>query len=230
MNNGFVSLHRKIIDWEWYSDVVVRDLFIHLLLTANFTDKKWKGIDIKRGQVLTGRFKLSEILGFSEMQIRTALNKLKSTNEITIKTTNRNSLITINKYNEYQQNNQQNNQQITNKQPTDNQQITTTNKDNKDNNENKDNKRESEEEKLKLRDLLSLNSFYLEKYKNKYKTLTEEEIITESEKAYHWCKANGKTKKDYNSFLMNWLSKTVSYKELQKTNSNNYPKRRKGSI
>jgi hypothetical protein len=60
----------------------------------------------------------------SEMQIRTALEHLKTTKEITIKTTNRFSIITICNYNTYQdencEDNQQDNQQITNKQPADN--------------------------------------------------------------------------------------------------------------
>lgn len=88
----------------------------------------------------------------------------------------------------------------------------------------------NEEDKLKLGDLLSLDSSLKEKYKNKYEELTQEEIISESEKAYHWCKANGKRYKDYNSFLMNWLSKAVSYKKLQKTKSSNFAPRRKGTL
>jgi len=136
MNNGYIALHRKILDWEWYSEPVTRSLFIHLILIANFTDKKWNGIEIGRGQVLTGRFKLAQTLNFSEMQIRTALKRLKSTSDITIKTTNKYSIITIKNYDQYQSDNQPTNQRTTNKQPTNNQQITTTNKDNKDNKDN----------------------------------------------------------------------------------------------
>jgi len=135
-NQGWISLHRKLIDWEWYQNSNVKCLFLHLLLTANFKEKQWKGITIKRGQVLVGRGELSKILGLSEQQVRTAKNKLKSTNEITSQPTNRYSIITVLNYDLYQDNNQQLNQQITNKQPTDNQQITTTNNDN---NNNKDN-------------------------------------------------------------------------------------------
>ena len=232
MNNGFVYIHRKLLDWEWYGDPVVRSVFIHLVLLANFTDKKWRGTIIKRGQVITGRKKLAQTLGFSEMQIRTVLNKLKSTNEITIKTTNKNSVITVNNYDEYQNNNQQPNQQITNKQPTNNQQITTTNKDNKDNKDNKERGGEdkNQKEKLKISDLLSLDDVYLEKYKTKFNTLSEKEIITEAEKAYHWCKSKGKVYKNYNSFLIGWLQRATSYKELQKTRISNKYTRRKGVL
>ena len=47
MNDGFIKLHRKIIDWEWYDDINTKTLFIHILLMANFEDKKWHGETVK---------------------------------------------------------------------------------------------------------------------------------------------------------------------------------------
>ena len=134
MENGWIKLHRKILKWEWYQDKNTKSLFIHLLLKANFEDKHWKGIEIKRGQVLIGRKQISQEINISEQSIRTSLMKLKSTNEITIKSTNKHSIITLNNYETYnyindninQQNNHQDNQQLTNNQPTTNQQLTTT--------------------------------------------------------------------------------------------------------
>jgi len=131
---GFIKIHRKILDWEWYSDTNAFRLFIHLLLSANYEDKKFQGLDIKRGQLVVGRIELAKSTNLSEQQIRTALTKLKSTNEITIQSTNKFSIIELVNYNLYQDNkkeiNQQDNQPInnpiTNDQPTDNQRITTT--------------------------------------------------------------------------------------------------------
>lgn len=125
MQNGYIKLHRQMLNWEWYDDSNTMRLFIHLLLSANHESQNWHGQEIKSGQLVTGRLKLANSLKLSEQQIRTSLNRLKSTNEITIKSTKSFSIITINKWNLYQRNNQQSNQQITNNQPTDNQQITT---------------------------------------------------------------------------------------------------------
>ena len=100
--SGWIKLHRKLVDWEWYSDVPCKTLFIHLLLVANHKPSRWKGIDIGVGQKVTGRHALSEETGLSEQEIRTALTKLKSTGEITIKSTNKFSLITVCKYKDYQ--------------------------------------------------------------------------------------------------------------------------------
>lgn len=38
---GFINLHRKILDWEWYDDINVFRVFTHLLLTVNWTPAKW---------------------------------------------------------------------------------------------------------------------------------------------------------------------------------------------
>lgn len=119
---GWVKLFRKLTEWEWYKDKNVKILFLHLLLTANYEDKEWKGEIIKKGQLVTSRDKLSKELGLSDQELRTALRKLKSTGEISIKTTNKYTIITIENWDKFQEkkqvdeqptNNQQNNQQTT---------------------------------------------------------------------------------------------------------------------
>lgn len=126
--NGFIKLHRKLIAWGWYQDYVVKDVFLHLILNANFKDTPWRDTVLKKGQLIIGSKKLAEDLGFSRQQVRTALNKLKSTNEITIETTNRYSLVTIVNWSDYQSDDEtatnKTTRKATNKQPTDNQQAT----------------------------------------------------------------------------------------------------------
>jgi predicted transcriptional regulator len=126
---GWICLHRKFLKWEWAGDPNMVALFVYLLLMANTDDGyKWKGISLNRGQLLTGRKKLAKDTGLSEQTIRTCLKRLESTNEITIKSTNQYSIITICNYNTYQdetqnnnqQNNQQNNKRLTSNQPATN--------------------------------------------------------------------------------------------------------------
>lgn len=118
---GWIKLHRKFIEWEWYDDLKTKHLFLHLLLSANHKDKSWRGIMIKRGQLLTGRKKLAENAKLSEQSIRTSLKRLKSTNEISIKSTSKYSIITLMKWDEYQIKDDK----PTNEQPASNQQVTT---------------------------------------------------------------------------------------------------------
>jgi uncharacterized phage protein (TIGR02220 family) len=105
-------------------------LFVHCLLKANYKNKKWRGIDIKRGSFITSLENLSTETGLSIQQTRTALDKLISTNEITNKSTSHYRIIAINNYNEYQASNKPINKQVTNNQQTnqqaDNKQVTTT--------------------------------------------------------------------------------------------------------
>lgn len=132
--DGWIKIHRRLLDWEWYDDNNVVRVFLHLLLTANYEPKKWHGQTIERGTLITGRIALAQETNLSEQQVRTALKKLESTGEITTKSTNQFTIITICNYERYQTtetaeqptNQPANNQQITNEQPTDNQRITTT--------------------------------------------------------------------------------------------------------
>ena len=121
--------------WEWYEDVNTKAVFLHLLLTANWKDKRWKGILIKRGQRWASRNTLARETGLSEQSIRTALEHLEATGEITIKTTNRGTLINVEKYSDYQiqsgEANQRSNQR-SNQRPTSDQPL--LNKDNNNNN------------------------------------------------------------------------------------------------
>lgn len=125
--SGFITLHRRLLDWEWYSDINTKTLFIHCLLKANWEDKNWQGIDIKRGSFITSNQSLSAETKLTIQQIRTSIFKLTKTNEINIQTTNKYTLLTIVKYDDYQnlENKSTNKQQTNNKQP--NKQITTTN-------------------------------------------------------------------------------------------------------
>lgn len=123
MSEGWIKLHRKFKDWEWFNNSEMVHLFIYLLLNANHEDGKWRGIDIKRGQILTGLHTLNEHTKISIQKLRTCLSKLEKTGEINKQTTNKYSIITIINYDSYQGYQQTNNKQP-NKQLTNNQQAT----------------------------------------------------------------------------------------------------------
>ena len=88
MKENWIKLHSKILEWGWYKNNNVFRVFIHCLLKANWKDGEFEGQIIPRGSFITGRKELSKQLMMTEQEIRTALKHLKSTNEITIKTTN----------------------------------------------------------------------------------------------------------------------------------------------
>ena len=88
----FVKVYRKFTEWEWYDDINVSRVFLHLLITVNWTDKRWRGQVVKRGSITSSYEKLATETGLSVMQVRTAIKKLQSTGEITSKSSNKNTV------------------------------------------------------------------------------------------------------------------------------------------
>lgn len=110
----FVKLFRKFLDWEWYSDINTSRLFLHLLLSANWKDGSFKGMTIKRGQLVSSTSNLSEKTSLTVNEVRTALKHLKSTGEITSKSYTKFTVFTVVGYDLYQAVNKQNDTENTN--------------------------------------------------------------------------------------------------------------------
>lgn len=100
--NGFVKIHRQMVEWGWYDDPNTKALFLHLLLTATYKDAEYRGYKLKPGDVVVGFNALSKKLGMSVKQVRTAMAHLEQTGEITRKATNKFSIVTIANWELYQ--------------------------------------------------------------------------------------------------------------------------------
>ena len=107
MNNGWIKLHRKLLDnpianrpaWSW--------LWITLLLLANHDETHsfiWNGrrVFLNQGEFVTGRSALSEQTGIAGSTIEDILNYLESQQQIRQQKTTKYRLITIVKWKEYQ--------------------------------------------------------------------------------------------------------------------------------
>lgn len=134
---GFIKLFRQILDWEWYDDLPTCRLFIHLLLKANYAERNWHGQTIERGSCITSYATLASETGLSQEQIKRALKNLTKTGEIKRIATNKNTVICVVKYADFQgfgfeyneqttSKEQVENKQKTNEQQTNNKQTTTT--------------------------------------------------------------------------------------------------------
>lgn len=138
-NGGWISLYRKTIESSVFQNMTIWYVWSWCLLKANYKDRTFmfngKDISVRRGQFITGRDKaLTEMPDITARKYRTAINYLKSTGRITIEATNKHSIITVCKYDDYQTNTLRSDQQInheaTNKRPASDQQATTNNNDN----------------------------------------------------------------------------------------------------
>ena len=157
--SGWIKIHRKFLDWEWFNKSEAVHLFLYMVLKANHKDNKWQGNDVKRGQFISSLGNISSATGITIQQIRTILKKLEKTNEIKVKSTSQFTIVTICKYECYQDEEETTNKPTTNHQQTTNKQSTT----------NKNEKKEKNEKEV------SLDS-WIEYRKSAKKTLTQQSI------------------------------------------------------
>lgn len=157
--SGWIKIHRKFLDWEWFNKSEAVHLFLYMLLKANHKDNKWQGNDVKRGQFISSLGNISSATGITIQQIRTILKKLEKTNEIVVKSTSQFTIVTICKYECYQDEEETTNKPTTNHQQTTNKQSTT----------NKNDKKEKNEKEVIL-------DSWIEYRKSAKKTLTQQSI------------------------------------------------------
>ena len=125
MNEGYIKLSRKMLDWEWYSDINTTRLFIHLIFKANWKDGRFQGVEIPRGSLVTSLGNLATETGLSIREVRTSLNHLKTTGEVTSKRHAKFSVISIKNYCLYQDIDKQNDKQVTSERQASDKQSTT---------------------------------------------------------------------------------------------------------
>jgi hypothetical protein len=79
--SGWIKLHRNLKEWEYYEDHNATRLLIHLLVSVNYEDKKWKDTTIKAGTLVTSWQNLAHETGLTLKQIRLAMTKLERAGE-----------------------------------------------------------------------------------------------------------------------------------------------------
>ena len=106
MEQGWVKLHRKLLDNPIIKKSSYLALWIVLLLKANHRDNKmiWNNniIVIKEGQFITGRKELSKETSIPETTIERILKYLENGQQIEQQKTTKYRLITIINWKDYQ--------------------------------------------------------------------------------------------------------------------------------
>ena len=214
--SGFIKLHRKLIAWGWYQDYVVKDVFLHLLLTANFKRTKWQGRTLEEGQVVIGYQKLADELGFGVRRVRTAIDKLKSTHEVTTESTNRFTIVTIVNWREYQSGEVDTDTQtdaLTDKQATNNRQQRKNVKNIKNGKNGK--KREGTRTPRGEFQNVLLSDFELNELQTRYPNDYETKI----ERLSRYLAATGKNYNDHFATLLDWLHEDTAKEQPKEKRS-----------
>lgn len=122
--DGWVKLHRQLIERGWLKNPKLLTFWIYCLLKATHEPFKAKvgfqEVQLEAGQFIFGLRKASEESFLSIQTIRTCLDTLKRWGNITLKSTNKFSVISIINWESYQCADFENNKPLTNKQQTTN--------------------------------------------------------------------------------------------------------------
>lgn len=216
----YIKVFRSFLQWERYDEEKTMRVFLHLLLTANHQDKKRRWQLIKRWQILTSHWHLAKELRYTIQNVRTVLNNLKSTWEINVESTNKNTMITLINYEKYQQRDDKPTTKPTIGQQAPNEQPTTNN--------NEKNER--------------MNNIYI--HRNSKNIITHKKITTDIEKAINKAWRNytddeiirgidnyaqilfsEDTERDYKRTLSEFLSRENALPVMLYKSPKDYPKR-----
>ncbi|WP_332457495.1 hypothetical protein [Petrimonas sp.] len=145
---GFIKLYRQLLDSEIFASPIGLKIWIWCLLKANYKSKfiplkVGKGetiIEVKRGSFVFGRHKASQELDINGSMIYRWIKKFEEIGMIEIDVNNQYSIITISKYDEYQQQIDDDDQPMNNQRTANEQPMNTTKKDKKDKKDKNSNK------------------------------------------------------------------------------------------
>ena len=101
-DNSWIKLPRNFVNWSWYHDANMVQLYLCLLLNANVYDVKYNDITIKRGECLVSLNHLSKETGISLQKLRTGLTRLQRTKEIEYKKLQNGRIIVLVDFNKFQ--------------------------------------------------------------------------------------------------------------------------------
>jgi ribosomal protein L30E len=138
---GYIKLHRKLLDSYQFSNPDYLKIWIWLLLKANYktsiasikVNSGYADIAIERGQLIFGRSSAAKELKLDESKIYRVLQKLKNDNSIDLKSNNKFTIVTICKYDDYNSLENQSEQPANSQRTASEQPVNTSKEDKKDN-------------------------------------------------------------------------------------------------
>lgn len=91
-----------MLEWEWWDDHNATRLLIFLLCRVNYETKKWKGIEVKAGSLITSFPKLAQETGMTVKSVRVAMDKLEGAREVARTRAREGQLVTLVKWEKLQ--------------------------------------------------------------------------------------------------------------------------------
>lgn len=143
--NGYIALHRKLLDSEVFASPELLHIFIYCLLKANHKERfvsvnngrSTTPVKVERGQFITGRKAMAEALGIPPSTARNRIAKLERLGIISQKQDRHFTLVTVCNYASYQDEKNEGGQAKDKLRTNKGQAKDTNNNDNKEKNDNK---------------------------------------------------------------------------------------------
>lgn len=138
---GWIKLHRKLLDNPIMKKPELLQLFMYCLLRANHEPETIifgeKEVQIKRGSFLTGRYSLEADLGCKAITLYKRLQKLKNLDFVTLNSNNKFTVVTVVNWELYQSAEEESNSKSNNKITSKEHQSNTNKNDKNDKNDKK---------------------------------------------------------------------------------------------
>ena len=142
IDNGFVFVYRSLMDKGYYQKSDYVHLWVHLLFRANHKTRRIllnnQEIEVKRGQFVTSRQKLADETGINSSKVERILKCFKIEQQIEQQSFSAFRLITVIKYDEFQNPEQHFRQRVNSKRTASEQPVNTNNTLKNENNERKE--------------------------------------------------------------------------------------------
>ena len=203
MHRGYVRLWRKAFDNGLHRNHKAWALFTWIICHVTHKEIDYmagnKKIRLKAGQIVTGRKRLAEALGMSERNIRTGLLLLVNIGFLTIKATNKYSILTVVNWEIYQSDKYKATIKATSNRPASDQQVTT--------------KQKQENKKTKIERGATLPPESIEFTKRHHELATQFGVtLSDQYERYHdWAHSKNEKRSDHNRAFNNWLKGCMRY-------------------
>ena len=177
--SGWIKLHRKLLESPIFDNTELLRVWIWCLIKASHKEHQQmvglQVIELKPGQFVTGRFKGSSELKLNPSTFYKYLKTLEKLQMIDLNSNNKMTVVTIEKWGEYQSDEEQSYQQRINNVSTTYQQRNTNKNDKNVKNDKKDRYILSDDENKFLNTLEEIENYPLDRKKDleMYKTLEE---------------------------------------------------------
>lgn len=102
MAEGYIKLHRSLLEWELWDDHSATRVLTYLMLAVNWQEKRWMGVTVAPGSLVTSYGSIATRCGLTEKVVRRALNGLEEVGVLVRERAGKGQLVTLVNWDKFQ--------------------------------------------------------------------------------------------------------------------------------